>query len=141
LEKLYLDKNAVRDRCIKEQFDYAWINTYAKLYLKKIADIKNFDFLDDLIEAKFFNESKEMSVIKDRNDEFSVVIFSPDTENEYIEEKQILKRGKSPFEAENNKILYKIIVRHYIDYDCEGQAYVYYTKLCGIDPEVKKYGK
>lgn len=134
VEKLEINKLQVENLCLKNDFKYAWINTYSDLYLSCVQKIKNFDFLDDLIEAKFFNEVKEVSIMKINDEKFSVIIFDSKDNIDFVEEHQILQRCKSPLNNENDKL----VIRHFLKYDSDGQAYVYYTKLCDIKEEGKK---
>lgn len=137
VEKLELNRSEVEKLCLKNNFKYAWINTYSKLFLSSVKSIKDFDFLDDLIEAKFFDESREISIIKSDDQKFSVVIFDSEGNNDFVEEQQILKGCKSPLQHKNDKL----VIRHFLKYDDDGQAYVYYTKLCDIKCDIKKEGE
>ncbi|URZ15116.1 hypothetical protein CLFE_011340 [Clostridium felsineum DSM 794] len=137
VEKLEINKSEVEKICLENNFKYAWINTYSNLYLSNVKEIDNFYFLDDLIEAKFFNEIKEASIIKNDDEKFSVVIFDSEGNNDFVEEQQILQKHKSPFKNENDKL----VIRHFFKYDDDGQAYVYYTKLCDIKCDIKKEGE
>lgn len=134
VEKLELNKSEAEKICSENNFKYAWINTYSNLYLSKVEEIDNFHFLDNLIEAKFFNKIKEASIIKNDDEKFSVVIFDSEGNNDFVEEQQILQKHKSPFKNENDKL----VIRHFLKYDDDGQAYVYYTKLCDIKKEGEK---
>lgn len=128
VKKLELNKSGVEELCLKNNFNYAWINTYSELFLSSVKSIKDFNFLDDLIEAKFFDDDREISIIKSDDEKFLVVIFDSEGNNDFVEEQQILQKHKSPFKNENDKL----VIRHFIKYDDDGQAYVYYTKLCDI---------
>lgn len=117
----------------KGNYEFAWINTFSDL---KLIDLKNnqleFDWLNDLIEAKFFNTDTELSIISnDSEEKFSVVEFNG-KDKEYVEEKQIIYKDKSPFKNENDRL----VIRNYIDYDEDGQAYIYYSKLCDVEGEM-----
>ncbi|MHC6178786.1 hypothetical protein ACYUJ6_02840 [Clostridium sp. JNZ X4-2] len=138
MENLCLNKEEIKSEILKHDFEFAWINTYSELYLKRTDDITDFEFLDNLIEAKFFNKDEEMSIMENQEERFSVVIFNSKGNEDYIEEGQILKKGRSPFRDEKNGFIYKLIIRHYLNYDCDGQAYVEYTKLYNIKEEKDK---
>ncbi|NEU06072.1 hypothetical protein [Clostridium senegalense] len=112
-------------------YKFAWINTFSDLKLIELIENNKFNdkYLENLIEAKIFNKNKELSIIPCEDDEkFSVVEFDG-AGKDYIEEKQVLYKNKSPFNGENDKL----VIRNYLDYDYEGQAFVNYTKLCGIE--------
>lgn len=124
-----LTKSEVICKLKEFEFQYAWINTFSDL---RLIEIKNKEieesYLEDLIEAKFFNENQEISIMKYEDEEkFSVVEFDG-KDKEYVEERQILNKNKSPFEGDKDKL----VIRNYIDYDEDGQAYIYYTKLCDV---------
>ncbi|EJO5347106.1 hypothetical protein NRP93_001176 [Clostridium botulinum] len=112
-------------------YKFAWINTFSDLKLIKLIGNNKFkdSYLENLIEAKIFNENKELSIIPCEDDEkFSVVEFDG-ADKDYIEEKQVLYKNKSPFNGENDKL----VIRNYLDYDNQGQAFIEYTKLCDIE--------
>ncbi|MFD3157037.1 hypothetical protein ACFIJ5_09275 [Haloimpatiens sp. FM7330] len=130
---------------IKESnLKYAWINTFSDLKLielnkGKIEDILE-DDLENLIEAKFFDIDKEISIIKCEDEEkFSVVEFNG-KDKEYIEERQILNKNKLPFEIKKDEN-YKLVIRNYLNYDKDGQAYICYTQLSDIRKSDVEGGK
>lgn len=129
-----LSKQEIIDKIKQENFNFAWINTYSDLKLIDLEAEKNIDkYFEDLIEAKYFNEENEISVMEAEEEVFSVYEFkntgSKTDYTDYIEEKQILTKHKSPYGGENDKL----VIRHYLEYDEEGQAYVDYTKLCNVE--------
>lgn len=112
-------------------YKFAWINTFSDLKIIELTENNKFkgSYLENLIEAKIFNKNKELSIIPCEDDEnFSLVEFDEADEG-YIEERQVLYKNKSPFKGENDKL----VIRNYLGYDDEGQAFVDYTKLCGIE--------
>jgi len=115
------------------EYKYLWVNTYSDIYLKDTGNQKiNFsnDDLDKLIEAKLFDNKKELSIMPVNEEEkFSVVKFNSEEYEDFIEEEQILNKYKSKDEIN------KLIIRHYLKYDEDGQAYVAYTKLCRVEEE------
>ncbi|WP_027626933.1 hypothetical protein [Clostridium lundense] len=114
---------------------YAWINTFSDLLLIKLD--KNFDIeniLENLIEGKFFNNDEEISIMQVEDGVFSISVFSEKV-NEYkdiIEEEQLISKHK--FITNNNKRM-KLIIKHYLKYDDDGQAFVDYTRLCDVKEE------
>lgn len=129
----YINKNEVIKLIDNNEYKYLWVNTYSDIYLKDIHNQKvNFfnDDLDNLIEAKLFNNEKELSImLGNKEGMFSVVKFNPDEYEDFIEEKQVLNEYKLKHEIN------KLIIRHYLKYDEDGQAYVAYTKLCRVEGE------
>lgn len=126
-----LTKLEVLSKIENSGYKFAWINTFSDLKLIELTENNKFkdNYLENLIETKIFNENKELSIINcEDNEKFSVVEFDG-TDKDYIEEKQVLYKNKSPFDGKNDKL----VIRNYLDHDNEGQAYVYYTKLCGIE--------
>ncbi|GAA0741508.1 hypothetical protein [Clostridium oceanicum] len=115
------------------EYDFAWINTFSDLKLIKLSENNKFknSYLESLIEAKIFNKNKELSIIPcEEDNSFSVVEFDG-TDEDYIEEKQVLYKNKSPLKKKGEKD--KLVIRNYLKYDDEGQAFVYYTKLSGVE--------
>ncbi|HDK7174404.1 hypothetical protein [Clostridium botulinum] len=126
-----LTKLEVLSKIENGEYKFAWINTFSDLKLIELRENNKFkdSYLENLIEAKIFNESKELSIISCEDDEkFSVVEFDG-TDKDYIEEKQVLYRNKSPLKGEKDKL----VIRNYLKYDNEGQAFIYYTKLSGVE--------
>ena len=108
-----LDKQQVLNKLKEDDFKFAWINTFSNLYLKefeKYDDLEN--DLDNLIEAKFFNEGIELSIMTNQEGNFSVVRFESKGK-EYVEEVQRITKHKSVFKGFKNEL----VIRNYIDYD------------------------
>ncbi|NFN94638.1 hypothetical protein FDB28_11190 [Clostridium botulinum] len=129
-----LTKSEIMMKIRKSNLKFAWINTFSDL---KLIDLKNDNFmetwLDSLIEAKIFDENREISIMPyDNEDYFSVVEFDGNSK-EYVEERQILNKNKSPFINKNKNVIDMLVIRNYLNYDDDGQAYIYYTKLCNIE--------
>jgi hypothetical protein len=126
-----LTKSEVIYKIKRDSYNFAWINTFSDLKLIKLDKSQDnwIEDLDDLIEAKFFDEDREMSIMEFEDEQkFSVVEFN-DKDKEYVVERQILNKNKSPFQNENDKL----VIRNYLDYDDQGQAYICYTKLCDVE--------
>lgn len=126
-----LNKDDVIRKIKEGNFRFAWVNTYSKLYLKEMDKNKSYDGmekdLDNLIEAKFFNEDIELSIMPDEEEGFSVVEFDGRGKN-FVEEKQRLIKGKRVFQGFENDL----VIRNYIKYDDDGQAYICYSKLHNV---------
>lgn len=134
-----LNKDDVTRKIKEGNFRFAWVNTFSRLYLKEINGNKTHDSidedLDNLIEAKFFNEDIELSIIANEEGNFSLVEFDGRDKN-FVEEIQRLIIGKRVFQGFENDL----VIRNYIEYDDDGQAYIYYSKLHdvikgGVDDE------
>lgn len=127
-----LNKEDIIDKIKSSKMNFAWINTYSELKLIQLNNENNIDeYFDNLIEAKIFNENNEISVIEAAEDTFSIYEFNGDNNKDFIEEEQILNKHKSLFNCSKNEFN-TIIIRHYLDYDSDGQAYVSYTKLSDV---------
>lgn len=110
---------------------FAWINTFSDLRLVELSEANKFkdNYLENLIEAKIFNKDMELSIMpSDSEEEFSVAEFNG-KDKDYVEEKQVLYRNKSPFNNKDDKL----VIRNYIDYDDNGQAFIYYSKLSDVE--------
>lgn len=124
-----LNKEEVINKIRNSEMKFAWINTYSELKLIELEkESKLESYFNNLIEGKFFNQDKEISVMELENEIFSIAEFN-DKSKDFIEEKQILNRHKSPFKGEFDRL----VIKHYLKYDNEGQAYVSYTKLCNVE--------
>lgn len=79
---------------------------------------------ENIIEARFFNDISEIRVFND-NERLNGTIFIENNNPEYIESEFIL------YPRTNNlKYPSKLLVKKYIKYDNDGQAYVSYVKPC-----------
>jgi len=128
-----LTKLEVLFKIENSNYQFAWINTFSDLKLIELSENYKFkdSYLENLIEAKIFNKNKELSIIPcEEDDSFSVVEFDG-TDEDYIEEKQVLYKNKSPLKIRGEKD--KLVIRNYLKYDNEGQAFIYYTKLSGVE--------
>lgn len=114
----------------KENYKFAWINTFNDLKLIELVENNVFkkDYLDNLIEAKIFNKEKELSILPYEDGHFSVVEFEG-REKEFIEERQVLDKHKSPYRNKNDKL----VIRNYLNYEKDGQAFIYYSKLYDVE--------
>lgn len=124
-----MGKEDIVNKIKDSKLEFAWINTYSDLKLVQLERESNLEiYFNNLIEAKFFNEDEEISIMEAEDNIFSVYEFDNYEYKESIKEEQILNKHKSPFNGEFDKL----IIKHYLDYDDEGQAYVSYTKLCNV---------
>ena len=113
--KNILSKDKLMDMGLK----YAIIYNFDKVISEKIEDMEI--SLDNIMEARFFNEEKEIRIFRDE-DKLKGTIFLENS-SPYIENMSLLY----PRYRENlyaNKIDYK----KYIDYDGDHQAYIRYIK-------------
>lgn len=128
-----LKRSELISKIENDNYKFAWINTFSDLKLIELSkdEIQNvwLEDLNNLIEAKFFNKDREISIMPcDDEKNFSIVEFDGKNK-EYVEEKQVLNRNKSPFKNDNDKL----VIRNYLDYDDEGQAYICYSKLHNVE--------
>ncbi len=111
------------DQFNKDEYQYAWIQEYDKVILSEASKV--YLDMDNLIEARFFNESKEFHIFN--QDALVCVETEMEDSDQYFEEKQLLRKkfGKN------------ITIRHYFGFDIgsdnvkvDGQAYIKYSALC-----------
>ncbi|MBE5924766.1 MAG: hypothetical protein E7271_09960 [Lachnospiraceae bacterium] len=95
---------------------YAWVQEYDSVKLGTVNDV-SIDY-DNIIEARFFSSDKELHIFC-YDDEMCAVEIIKEDEDDYFEEKQILRKrfGKN------------ITLRYYVDYEDDGQAYIVNTVL------------
>jgi hypothetical protein len=90
-------------------------------------DKLDIDF-DNIIEARFFNNDIEID-IRMEDDEIKGNIFIDNGENElFVDEKLYLKRKEK---GSYNKLK----IKKYIDFDEDGQAFIFYLKPCELIKE------
>ena len=102
-------------------YAYAWIQECDRVVLGKISEIEM--NLDNVIEARLFSTEKELHVYD--QDGLKAVETVCESDDDFFEEKQLLRKkyGKS------------IMLRNYVDYETDGQAYIVKTVLsdCVLD--------
>lgn len=78
--------------------------------------------LDNIMEARFFNEEKEIRVFRDE-DKITGTIFAEKENSPYIEKMVLLypRYGERRYAK-------KLALKKYMDYDEDNQAYIRYTK-------------
>ncbi|TCS78932.1 hypothetical protein [Tepidibacillus fermentans] len=110
-----LDKNYLQDIGLI----YGLVYSYNSVQLTRIEDL----LIDreTLIEARFFNEDSEVHIFK--RDELEAVIFmeTEDDLDHSFSENHLLERFGD-----------KLIIKHYLDYDQDGQAYIRYSRPANV---------
>ncbi len=105
------------------QYSYALMHMMSSVYFGKASDITiNWE---ELLEARFFSENKEMHIFKCGN-QWKAVELS-DTEDSEV----IVKNYE--IAAQYKNIGRQIRVKEYLAEDEDGQVYVKYTRLCGVE--------
>lgn len=115
-----------RDTLLSEGYKYALVYYLNDLYFGDIKDINNIN-KDIIVEAFFFNDNKELHFFEDNG--FEGVITEGCSEG--FEEKYLLKGvlGNNLYKNKYNKL--KVV--NYIDYEEDGQAFIKYTALKGVE--------
>lgn len=111
--------------------EYAIIYNFDSVITKKIKDI-DID-LDNIMEARFFNEEKEIRLFRDE-DKLNITIFDEEGYSDYISSSYIL------YPRHGEKIYFnKLDIKKYIDYEKEdNQAYIRYVKASKLYFEEEK---
>lgn len=102
---------------------WALIYMLSEMILDKTDNISFDRNWDELLEARFFNEEQECHIFKTELG-FSV-IETVDTDKKYID-------GKIDLENKHFKLGKTVVVRQYINFDEDGQAFVEKTRLVEI---------
>lgn len=113
----------------KNRYSYALIFRISDMALKKMADVSTED-LDEVIEARFFGDEGELHIFRYDGSLRNVrVTDEEDGQAGFIDRAYVLDRkgGRTGVSGD------KVMVRQYIDYDSDGQAYVFLTRLKGIE--------
>lgn len=76
---------------------------------------------EELLEARFFSENEEIRLFR-RNGGLNAVLLREEPEDSVLEE---------TFRIENSALGRWITVRHLLDFDEDGQAYIKTTRLAG----------
>jgi len=110
-----LDKGYLKDLGLK----YGLIYSYDAVQLSRIEEVTINS--ETLIEARFFNEDTEVHVF--RRDDLEAVVFKETEEDkdQTFTENQLLERYAD-----------QLIIKNYIDYDKDGQAYIRYSRPAGL---------
>ncbi|MGM9977799.1 MAG: hypothetical protein ACI33J_03275 [Clostridium sp.] len=78
--------------------------------------------IDNIIEGRFFNETSEISIRIENDEVIGNIVYDNGDEKSYIEGKFLIydKNNKNTFE--------ELLVKKYINYDKDNQAYIEYIK-------------
>ena len=118
--------NVNKDYLLSEGYKYALVYYLNDLYFGDISDMDEIN-TDIVVEAFFFNNDIELHFFEDN--EFQGVITEDQIDG--FEEKYILKKrlGNSLYKNKYDKIK----VFNYVDYEEDGQAFIKYTALKGVE--------
>ena len=111
---------------IQESYKYALVYYLNDLYFGDIKDMEEINE-DILVEGFFFNESKELHFFEDNG--FCGIVT--EGQEEGFEEEFLLKK-KLGNNLSSGKYK-KIKVYNYVEYEDDGQAYIKYTALKGVE--------
>ncbi len=102
-------------------YQYVWIQDLRKVEIIHINSFSGFDF-STLLEARVFNEDKELHIFE-YDDSFRCVEVIKEEDDECFEERQLLRSTYGRY----------LLMRHYIGYEDDGQAYIKQSALCGYE--------
>ena len=113
-----------------DDYEYLLAYTYEGILLGKMEEKKPLLNIEELMEARFFSENKELHIF------------------EYLEEKKAVQMEELMDEGHEKDIMIKtyalsskfgkngkIFVKEYLSYDDDGQVYVEQTCLAGMEVE------
>ena len=122
----YLKEEYASDQIIekiKEQ-DYALMFKISEMFLKKAVDITEKD-LDEITEARAFSERSEIHIFR-QNDQLKCLKITDSDQNDILTERYALENRFGAFGK-------TVVVKKYVGYDEDGQAYVELKRLAGIE--------
>ena len=122
-------RNVEADEAIQtgSKLEYALLYMMSELVFCRGKDINLQEInFDECLEARFFGPEKEVHLF--RNDDRWTAVVTEDKEDlDHIDRKYRLSKNH-----QNTGIGRELIVREYIGYDEDGQAYIEKTRLAGI---------
>ena len=109
------------------RYDYALIYGYSCKRMCRVSDIKDMGELDwdECVDTRLFSETEEVHVFRCDGDLRAVRI----TESDKLDDSQYIDRC---YELKGNTLGKHVIVRQYLKYDEDGQAYVALSRLMEI---------
>lgn len=122
LETFSLEEDLTIDFLKSLSLDYGIIYEFNRVYTERIENL-SLD-LDNTREAIFFGETGEINLYRNEENEFKASLFIDDYDEEDIIEKKVLlypRHGEKSYAKE-------MLLRKYIRYTEDGQAYIYYTR-------------
>lgn len=108
-------------------YKYALIYFLNDLYFGDIEDLDEIN-KDIIVEAYFFNASKELHFFEDND--FIGIVTEDDGQDEGFAEEYLLKRRLGNNLRKND--YKKLKTFNYVDYEDDGQAFIKYTALKGV---------
>ena len=107
-----------------QKYKNALIMNISDMLLKRTVDISDMN-LDEVVDARLFSETGELHIFND-DGKMRFVRVTDEEDDTSIEEAYIIGNRK-------NVIGKRILVKKYINFDDDGQAYVYLTRLMGVE--------
>lgn len=119
-----IEKDLNREVLTKLGMTYAIVYNYDSVITNYISDI-DLDY-KNMIEARFFNNDAEIRIFSD-DDSIKGTIFKEDEDCKSITNNYILypRYGEK---SQNKKYSKELIIKKYIEYDDDNQAYISYVK-------------
>lgn len=89
----------------------------------KFGNIEDLDIdIDNIIEGRFFNETSEISIRIEDNKINGNIVYDNGNKKSYIEGKFLI------YDKDNKNNFEQLLVKKYINYDEDNQAYIEYIK-------------
>lgn len=109
-----------------KEYEFALIYGLSEMRLCRIAELSEEGFdMGDCVEARFFSGDKELHYFE-RNGLFRAL----EVRDAYGGEENVTRYSIARRWQRCGK---ELLVKEYLDYDEDGQAYVAHTRLCGIE--------
>lgn len=128
-KKIELVEALDREYWMKQGFRYVWKQ---EISCSELLTVEESDSIEEgnLLEARIFTNGKELHIFP-YEDVLQAVVTESEEGDDFWEESQLL----------SGRFGYSVIIRNYIAYDPDGQAYIIRSVMNGYDREGKKYGK
>lgn len=117
-ESIDVKRALTREYWQGEGYQYIWKQELGGVELQMVAEANSLEE-EQLLEARIFTKNKELHLFY-CEDELRAVVTTEEAEDDPIEEIQLLME----------RFGHSITLRHYIDYEQDGQAYIKQTVLC-----------
>ena len=121
MKRIYIEeaKNAIAD------YKYAYLQMMSEHILDEVSKLASIEW-DELIEGYIFDDEKQLHIYRE-DDELVAVILDDDVEDAHYFDRRYELAGKY------NTLGKNVIIREYLLADDDGQSYVAFTRLVGVE--------
>lgn len=127
-EQVELKEALTQKYWIENGYKYIWKQEISSVVLTSVNKADDLEE-ENLLEARIFTEGKELHIFR-FEDSLRAVETVGNSDDDFFEEEQLLRE----------RFGHSIMVRNYIDYDSDGQAYIIRTVLNGYNQEELRHG-